>query len=319
MHSSCSMSSFEQETAATLRAMRRQEDTTYVCQNYYQAKAPLSPQAAPSCAPDEPVTIQTRNVLCDWANKIMDFCSLDRETVETAMNYVDRYVSTEMGKEVLQHSDQFQLLVVTSLYVAVKVTETVAISSAQFEKISRKTFTAKDVESFERVLLAGLHWNLHPPTALSFVRHYLDLIPSASMDNDMKDTALMLAKLQTELATRDCSLVSVRASTIAFAALMNSFDALGMSDSASGSFAVHCFVSKVASSGLTSKAVFHDEFFIVPIQNRLYQAIAKQSNSAVFMEPPSLVSAPSSPMTPKQTKPTPHCENTPRSIISRTT
>lgn len=166
----------------------------------------------------------------------------------------------------------------------------------------------------ERMLLPGLQWNLHPPTSLSFVRHYLDLIPSATMDEDTKETAFILAKLQAEIATRDCSLVAVRASTIAFAALMNSFDALGMTDSASGSFTVHCFVSKVASLSLAHKAIVYDENILVPIQDRLYHAIAKQSNLSFMGD-----SAPPSPMTPKHSKPTnKSCENTPRSIIGRT-
>lgn len=315
--SSCRMSYLEEENIATIRAMRRQEETHYVCKNCYnQVRAPLSPSAVvPSCSPNEAVTVQTRNVLCDWANKITDFCCLDRETVEVAMSYVDRYVQTDiMGMEVLQHSDKYQLLVVTSLYVAIKVTETVAISATQFEKISRNTFTAKDVESMERRLLEGLQWHMHPPTSLAFVRHYLDLIPDATMDPNMKETAFILAKLQTELAIRDCSLVSVQASTIAFASLMNSFDALGLTGSASGNFMIHCFVSKAATLSLASKSIFHDECFLSPIQNRLYHAIAKQSNISMFAEPSGLVTPP---ITPKPV--TKACENTPRSVIGRTT
>jgi Cyclin, N-terminal domain/Cyclin, C-terminal domain len=309
------MSCFEDENVSTIRAMRRQEELTYRCTNcYVTLRSPLSPATVvSSCSPHEAVTPQTRTILCDWANKIIDFCNLDRETVEIAMSYVDRYVQTDIGREILEHSDKFQLLVVTSLYVAIKVTETVAISAAQFEKISRNTFTAKDVESMERMLLAGLKWNLHPPTTLSFVRHYLDLIPCDVMDCETKETAFILAKIQAELATRDCSLVAVRASTIAFAALMNSFDALGLHESASGSFTVNCFVSKVASLSLAHKAVVYDETLLTPIQERLYQAIAKQSNIA-FMDQSAL----STPMTPKQSKPgNKSCENTPRSIIGR--
>lgn len=107
------MSYQEDENVSTIRAMRRQEETTYRCKNcYYHLRRPLSPSPeVPSCSPHEAVTPLTRDVLCDWANKIIDFCSLDRETVEIAMSYVDRYVQTEIGREILQHSDKFQLLV----------------------------------------------------------------------------------------------------------------------------------------------------------------------------------------------------------------
>jgi Cyclin, N-terminal domain len=315
----CHRMSDDEDIVATIQAMRNQEEKSYLCRNLYpQSQAPLSPQgAAPShCSPYEIVTIQTRNVLCDWANKIIDFCSLDRETVEIAMSYVDRFVHSEAGMEVLQHSDQFQLLVVTALYVAVKVHETVAISTSQFEKISRNTFTANDVETMERRLLNGLGWKLHPPTALCFARSYLELVPSMKMNQDMKDTAFILCKVQTELAVRDCSLVSVRASTVAFASLMNAFEALGMMDSPSGSSMVHNFVSKAASLSLVENAVFN-EVVLTPVQDRLYQGIAKQTNVLSLIE--GTVSTPSYPMTP--TKQAKHaqksCENTPRSIIER--
>ena len=310
----------EADTVATIQAMRQQEERSYLCRNVYPLpQTPLSPMGAvPShCSPHETVTTQTRNVLCDWANKIVDFCSLERETVEIAMSYVDRFVHTDAGIEVLQHSDQFQLLVVTALYVAIKVHETVAISTSQFEKISRNTFTANDVETMERRLLTGLEWKLHPPTSLCFARSYLELVPSLKMNQDMKDTAFILCKVQTELAVRDGSLVSVRASTIAFASLMNAFEALGMMDSLSGNFIVHNFVSKAASLSLVENDVFQEGLLLMPVQDRLYQAIAKQTNVISLVD--GTVASQLYPTTPtKQGKLAPKsCENTPRSIIER--
>jgi len=313
----------QQDIIDTLQAMRRQEDMYYECSNCYQERSMLIDPV--SC--HEPVTIQTRNVLCDWANKIIDFCSLDRETVEIAMNYVDRFVQTEAGLEILEHSDRFQLLVVTALYLAIKVHETVAISSCQFEKISRNTFTADDVEQMEVTLLEGLEWHLHPPTSLCFVRLYLDLMPTTRMaGKEMKETAFILAKIQTELAVRDAALVSAKASTIAFSSLMNAFEALAFADSLTGSFVVNAFVAKVATLSLVSKAVFYDGDHVMrPIQMRLYQAIAKQTDIELFSTGPEGTHAPNSPTTPIPSTPprrgvarTKSFEETPRSIISRT-
>ena len=174
MSSPTSQQSREQEeaTVATIQAMHRQEELSYSCRNCYQeieqqqASSTKGSPTGVSPPSQDVVTIQTRTILCDWANKIIDFCDLDRETVEIAMSYVDRFVQTDRGCHILQQSNQYQLLVVTSLYVAIKVHETVAISAAQFEKISRNMFTADDVENMERVLLQGLKWHLHPPTSL---------------------------------------------------------------------------------------------------------------------------------------------------------
>lgn len=319
------MDMMQEDIVDTIQAMRRQEDLNYMCRNCYEERNPMNHPSAKhrdtSCSSYEVVTIQTRNVLCDWANKIIDFCTLDRETVEIAFSYVDRFVSTDFGCDILQQSDKFQLLVVTSLYVAIKVHETVAISTSQFEKISRNTFTAKDVESMERILLEGLNWHLHPPTSLCFVRLFLDMIPTKSIDQDTRDTAFILAKLQTELSTRDCALVSARASTVAFASLMNAFEALGMMDSAAANFTVHSFVSQAASLSLVNKELFYDNDMLRPIQIRLYHAIAKQNEISMFVgsSPPSTVTPSSpAPTTPKRgVARKKSFEETPRSIISR--
>ena len=302
----------------TLQAMHIQEELSYRCYNCYQemevqqqADSAIKGPASPS---PEVVTMQTRTILCDWSNKIIDFCDLDRETVEIAFSYVDRFVQTDDGYRVLQNSNEYQLLVVTALYVAIKVHETVAISAAQFEKISRNMFTAQDVEEMEHILLQGLGWHLHPPTSLCFVRLFLELMPSESMTQDQKDTAFILAKIQTELSVRDCALVSVNASTIAFASLLNAFEALGMLESMNGSAAVNSFLSMVASHNLVCKSVLFDtEALLIPIQARLYQAIAKQSDVTLF-------TAPLAPSTPprKGGRPNKACETTPRSVMGRT-
>jgi hypothetical protein len=96
---------------------------------------------------------------------------------------------------------------------------------------------------------------------------------------------------------------------------MNAFEALGMMDSSSGSFLVHNFVSKAAALSLLENAAFN-EVVLTPVQDRLYQAIAKQTN-VLSLE--GTVATPPYQMTPtKQAKHAPKsCENTPRSIIER--
>lgn len=313
----------QEEKIATLHAMHLQEEHSYRCRNCYQEieiqqqeDASVGGPAPTSSLPSQDaVTMQTRTILCDWSNKIIDFCELDRETVEIAFSYVDRFVQTDSGYRVLQNSNDYQLLVVTSLYVAIKVHETVAISAAQFEKISRNMFTAQDVEDMEHVLLQGLSWHLHPPTSTCFVRLFLDLMPSNSITQDQKETAYILAKIQTELAVRDCALVSVNASTIAFASLMNAFEALGMLERMDGKMTVKSFVALIESHNLVCKSALYDtDALLIPIQARLYHAIAKQNDITLF--PDALV--PSTPPR-KGTRPSKACETTPRSVMGRTT
>jgi len=257
-------------------------------------------------------------ILCDWAHKITDFCDLDRETAEIAMSYVDHFVQTERGIQLLHQSNQYQILVVTALYVAIKVHETVAVSATQFEKISRNMFTAKDIEAMEQVLLPGLGWHLHPPTTLGFVRLFLDLIPDHVLQQEMKETAYILTKIQSELAVRDCALVSVQASTIAFAALMNALEALGMLESNNGARAVHDFLRMADSLDLINKRVLYNgAAILLPIQTRLYQAIAKQTDISFFGSRETTVTTPVDHPPKKGISRQKSCDTTPRSVIGR--
>jgi hypothetical protein len=308
-------SSSQEDTIFTITALRHQEDASYLCQDNYQAHSSQNQCFSGSA----PATSQTRNVLCDWAMKIIDFCSLDRETVEIAMSYVDRFAQTERGSEYLKYSDKYQLLVVAALYVAIKIHENVAISTTQFAKISRNSFTVEELEEMERLLLQSLDWHMNPPTSLSFVRLFLDLVPEHLMAQDLKDTAYILSRIQTELAVYDVKFVPIKASVIAFASIMNSFEALGMMETSSGSCAIHAFVTQTASLALVDKEIFQNGVLLSSMQTRLYHAIAKQNNLSIFV---GAASVPSSPTPGTPTKRgiarNKSFEETPRSIVSRT-
>ena len=271
------------ETISTIMAMRQQEHKTYFCETSCHGENDRPPMddetsSSSSSAGVDATTPKTRQIFCDWCYKIVDFCELDRELVEIAMNHVDRFVQTEKGRSTLRDASRYQMLVVTALYTSVKTNSEFAISIKQFERISRDCFTAKDLEEMERLLLEVLQWHMNPPTSLSFVRLFLDLIPKQSMNQDLRDTAYILARIQTELSVFDSRSISAKSSTIAFASLMNSFEVLGLLETLSGSAAVQSFVSKAASLGLVDTQLFYTEGLLASIQARLYQAIANQEN-----------------------------------------
>lgn len=301
---------YEDEIDAVLLAMREQEGKSYKCtRDCYGVHGPLNGML--SCSSSDEVTNQTRQLLCGWCYKVVDFCELDREVVEIAMSIVDRCVQTEKGEKIMHHAHSFQLLVVTSLYTAIKCHCEFAISVAQFEKISRNCFTEKDLERMERSLLEMLSWHVNPCTSLCFVRLFLELIPTKEMGIDRKDTAYILSKIQTELAVSDGSFVSVKASTIAFASIMNSFEALGMMEMNSGSALLQSFVSKVALLGFVETELPCNDAFMCSVQSRLYRAIAKQENISILTGRGSRIPR-------RGVARNKSFEESPRSIISRT-
>eukprot|EP00984_Skeletonema_dohrnii_P038447 scaffold41690_cov167-Skeletonema_dohrnii-CCMP3373.AAC.2 len=157
--------------------------------------------------PSDPtmITADDRKKLVDWCYQFVDHCQLSRVTVASAMEMVDRFLSitstsacisnsadanaTTIGAVsdgALRDQSKFQLLTVTALYVAIKVNERVAISSDLFAEMCSQVYTVQEIEDMECVLLSGLSWRCHAPTAhdvglsiLSLILPYVD-IPEAS-------------------------------------------------------------------------------------------------------------------------------------------
>lgn len=81
-------------------------------------------------------------------------------------------------------------------------------------------------------ILQALKWLVHPPTAWNFIQEYLNALGNVlSIDSKTIETILGASQKQTEAAVRDCSLVSVKQSSIALACILNSLSSLECLDS----------------------------------------------------------------------------------------
>eukprot|EP00984_Skeletonema_dohrnii_P006384 scaffold2282_cov77-Skeletonema_dohrnii-CCMP3373.AAC.8 len=157
--------------ADTLAAIKREQFTT----SWHDEDGYLNP-SDPTM-----ITADDRKKLVDWCYHFVDHCQLSRVTVASAMEMVDRFLSTKstitsisnsadagavraVSEEALRDQSKFQLLTVTSLYVAIKVNERVAISSDLFAEMCSQEYTTAEIEDMERVLLSGLSWRCHAPT-----------------------------------------------------------------------------------------------------------------------------------------------------------
>jgi len=210
--------------AESLAAMIKEELTIYSCHEGYLNP----PESDPTM-----ITVHDRMALVDWCYEVVDHCQFSRQTVASAMEMVDRFLSmpsdsdsgnavARVSHEALRDQTKFQLLTVAALYTSIKVNEEKAISSDLFADMCSQFYTAEEIEDMERTLLSGLSWQCHAPTAyqiglsiLSLILPYVD-IPEVTWGVIMDEM-----KYLTELAVRDCYSTTERASTIALAATFN--------------------------------------------------------------------------------------------------
>merc|ERR1712232_334489 len=105
-----------------------------------------------------------------------------------------------------------------------------AISPEVLSTISRGYYSKTDMERMEWTMLQALQWRVNVPTPLAFVREYLSttaLLPQP-LDPLTKDRLLSLVSVQTELCATDYNFVTIKPSSIGFAALVNAMEVMGL-------------------------------------------------------------------------------------------
>jgi hypothetical protein len=250
---------------STLAAMLQQEGA-YLSEDYLCQHSELVESA---CGPLHQTIEQDRSKMVGWQYQVADFCRFNRETVAIATSYFDRFLTMDAAAEALSNTDLFQLAAMTCFYTAAKIHEPESFEPWMLSKMSRGLYTAEQVEKMELVILKAIAWRMNPPTALAFVREFLDMLPESCLNEEMRSAVYDLCKFQTELCVRIYEFVPVKASTIAMAALVNSLESLGMNYS-SLRF-VEAFVGRsLKEEGRTLDA--HED-----IQNRLYHAVTEFS------------------------------------------
>ena len=153
------------EVADRLAAMQLQESTSYQCRDYIDnndEKTMRSAQSACSSpslrrprqrGPQENQIIDRdcRLKMCEWCYQVTDFCKFQRETVAIGMDYLDRFLSTSSPRAIraLRDKREFQLVAMTSLYIAIKLFEPLAMDTGLLSQISHGCYTEIDVVEME--------------------------------------------------------------------------------------------------------------------------------------------------------------------------
>jgi len=126
---------------------------------------------------DEPC----RKAMVDWCFTIVDAFDLSRETVAITMSILDRYLSSNKGRsnQVLNSKQQYQLAVITALFISVKLHEPVQLGIDLLLKLCRGYYSKHDIISMEQDILESLDYRIYASTTtpMEYVRHLLKLLP----------------------------------------------------------------------------------------------------------------------------------------------
>jgi len=174
------------------------------------------------------VTPADRRVMCNWCYKIAELSSLDNVVVCIAMSYLDRFMATSLSddnsvaKRALGCRDEYQLAVVTCLFVAMKLRGGLHIGAdAVSTNICNGMYEKEEIEVMELEILHSLSWRLNGPTAHEFVHAMVGLLPN-NTDATAITTLVKLANDHIEAAMLDYEMALQPSSRLAYVALLAS-------------------------------------------------------------------------------------------------
>jgi hypothetical protein len=272
------MNNTTEEVVETLQAMRRQEETGYDVKDYLALHQESCHGPLPNGPMHLDIDADSRQKMAQWCTQVVDFCKFSRDSVEIAMNFLDRFLSTSTGREAVMDRAIYQLAAMTCLYTTVKTHEQEAMDPVLVSNLSRGTYTPAQIEAMEASILGALDWRLNPPTVSSFVRQFLQLIPTEALADATKETVSDLTKLQAELALGDYDLMTVKKSTLAYCSLTNSLESMQLDEK------VVSYISYVLcqASGIDA----HSEE-VQAVQSCLYSAVVARDEDSTATPPAS--------------------------------
>ena len=226
------------EIANRLEVMQQKESTAYRCSDYIKNGAPSSLSLQRRRCQKEgwkaqdryTITRDCRTKLGEWCFQVSDLCKFQRETVAIAMGYLDRFMGTSSPRArwAMHDETEFQLVAVTSIYVSVKLFETLTIDAALLSEICCGYYTQEDIFEMEWEILKSLSWRLNGPTTRAYVNHILALLEPLACG--FNETVLMplldFSAFQADIAVLDYDLSTQKSSMLAVAAIMNTMEGI---------------------------------------------------------------------------------------------
>jgi len=182
---------------------------------------PLSSSLSSSSSNVSGINEVWRERICKWSYQVVDHFDLSREVVTISIHYLDRYLSTRSVTKKL-----FQLVAMTTLYIAIKLYEPGTLSMKSMIDLSRGFFTVDQMAEMEMDILRSLSWRVHPPTAYCFTKHILFLLPYTSVSIETRYEILEVSRFLSELSVFDYFFVMHRPSSVGLASILNAMNAV---------------------------------------------------------------------------------------------
>ena len=167
-----------------------------------------------------------RRKMVRWCYNVVDFLKLQRCTVSVAVSFLDRYLSNvdESKKEqIFRSRKQYQLISMTSLYMAIKFNECSIMNMKMFVAMSQGCYSESEMSETEVDILSVLKWRLCGPTAVNFVEEIFNILQTTNIKNVSAVASMKtLSNYQLELASGEICFISQLPSITAIAAVLNS-------------------------------------------------------------------------------------------------
>jgi hypothetical protein len=107
-----------------------------------------------------------RKIVVDWMLEVCQDQQCQSQVFYLALNYMDRFLSKKCIKKT-----HFQLLSTVCIFLSSKMCECVPIAAEKLLMYTDNSVTLDELLQWEMMVLATLHWELSPVTALSFLEH----------------------------------------------------------------------------------------------------------------------------------------------------
>jgi len=159
-----------------------------------------------------------REKICEWTFQIIDHFDINREIASISLNYLDRYLSTRTVNR-----KTFQLVAMTSLFLAIKLYESIPLRMSSFIELSRGYFKTEHIAAMESSILWTLSWHVHPPTPLNFVRNYIHLLEESGCAPAVALEVKEIARFLSELSVCDYYFTTHKRSSIGLGAVLTAF------------------------------------------------------------------------------------------------
>lgn len=151
---------------------------------------------------------KSREVLVDWIVQTHYKFSLLPETLYLTISIMDRYLEIEKIPV-----EEFQLIGITSLWLAAKYHQVYPPTLDQFEHITNRRCARNAITECELRILTALQFQLHRPTIDVFLYQYI------SQDPTTTSTTVNLASYYAQSSLQDIRYADVPPSQIAIASL----------------------------------------------------------------------------------------------------